>query len=273
MSGASTSTGLLVSDLVALALRQIGVGAQGTTPSSADTADGLLHLNLMLAQWQRRRWLVPALVDLTATSTGRADMFVGPGMDFNTAQRPGKIETAFARYFGNGMGPADFSAADFSELDFQTNNLDKSALAIDYPLTIIESREDYSAISIKNLRTWPTALFYSPEYPNGRVNIWPIPAVDLWEIHLVCAQILSPTLALTDPIALAPEYADAIMWNLAARLAPSYGQEASPTVASLARGALQTIRNSNWQGPTLSLPEGLVGGYRRGYGFNIFAGY
>lgn len=56
------------------------------------------------------------------------------------------------------------------------------------------------------------------------------------------------------PINLPPEYWDAIMWSLAARMAPSYGQEASQTVLSAAKAALNTIRSANQQIPTLGMP-------------------
>ncbi|GBR55603.1 hypothetical protein AA106555_2060 [Neokomagataea thailandica NBRC 106555] len=45
------------------------------------------------------------------------------------------------------------------------------------------------------------------------------------------------------------------MWSLAARLAPSYGQEASATVTALAKASLSTIRAANSQTPTLSMPS------------------
>ena len=271
MSGASSTpaANYTVSGLIGLALRQLGVGAQGTVPQAADLSDGVLHLNLMLAQWQRRRWLVPTLVDLVAVSTGFVDLFVGPGRDFDTSQRPDRIEVAFARYLGTGTGVADFGIADFDQSDFETNGLDAPGLAIDYPLTVIESREDYSAISIKNLRTFPYAAFYAPEYPVGRLNVWPIPAAGKWEIHLVCKQVLSGTLALTDILPLPPEFWDAIMWKLAARMAPSYGQEASPTVAVMARAALDTIRTANVAIPSLSLPSAVM----RPYGSSIPGAY
>lgn len=44
------------------------------------------------------------------------------------------------------------------------------------------------------------------------------------------------------------------MWSLAARMAPSYGQEASPTVIAAAKAALSTIRSANMQVPTLGMP-------------------
>lgn len=84
MVGATTNpeniSGYLVSDLINLSLRQIGIGAMGTTPSDEDISDGVMHLNMMLAQWQRKRWMVPCLIDLAFPVTESKSIFyIGPG--------------------------------------------------------------------------------------------------------------------------------------------------------------------------------------------------
>lgn len=260
-NGTPDSNGYLASDLINLALRQIGIGAMGTTASDADILDGVMHLNMMLAQWQRRRWMVPNLTDLFCISTGKSTYNVGPGQDFDIDVRPDKIEAAYARLLVNGATASvvgEFSGGDFSS-DFQigSNGLDSGGQPIDYPLHIISSYEDYAAIGLKGLRTWPSYAFYNPSYPYGQLMPWPIPQAGIWELHIIVKQPLQASVKASDPINLPPEYQDAIMWSLAARMAPSYGQEVSPTVASMARAALNTIRVSNVQIPALSMPAAL----------------
>lgn len=252
----------LVSDLVGLSLRQIGVGAMGTAPSAADLSDGVMHLNMMLAQWQRKRWVVPNLVDEAFLSTGSSVYYVGPGGDLNIPLRPAQIKAAYARLL-NGAPQAtqgDFASTDFSESDFDTGTtgIDSGVQPIDYPLEQIASYEDYSGLGIKALRSWPNYFFYNPAFPLGEFRPWPIPSASIWELHLVYAAPLPSSLKVTDPIALPPEYWDAIMWTLAARLAPSYGQEPSPSVVALAKAALTTIRAANTQIPTLGMPAVLT---------------
>ena len=53
-------------------------------------------LSGLLAQWQRRRWLVWALTDTTAISTGAQSYTIGPSADFDVA-RPDRVDSAFAR--------------------------------------------------------------------------------------------------------------------------------------------------------------------------------
>lgn len=251
----------LVSDLVGLALRQIGVGAMGTVASDQDLADGVMHLNMLLAKWQQEKFIVPNLVDICVLSTGASIYYIGPGANFDVGQRPARIEAAYAR-LANGANfrtsqSGDFLALDFSQ-DFLVNDDGLVGAGpsgpLDYPLALIASYEEYSAISLKGLQTWPSALFYSPAYPYGELRFWPIPKAGLWELHLVVKQSLQSSLAAETPLSLPPEYHDLLMWTLAARLAPSYGQEASPTVVQMAKSAMSTIRSANQQIPRVQMP-------------------
>lgn len=262
MAGATDGTSdkntvYTVSDLVSLALRQIGVGAMGTTASGPDISDGVMHLNMMLGQWQRKRWLIPNLVDKFCVSTGKSVYYVGPGGDFDMPVRPAQVMAAYARLL---IGAQTSSAGDFSERDFDSSDFDTGSdgLAtgnpIDYPLAAIPSYEDYASLSLKGLKTWPNYFYYNPAFPLGEFRPWPIPPADVWEFHLIVPEVLSTRLKETESINLPPEYWDAIMWSLAARMAPSYGQEASPTVVSAAKAALSTIRSANMQIPTLGMP-------------------
>lgn len=252
------TTGYLVSDLVGMALRQIGVGAMGTTASGPDIADGVMHLNMMLGQWQRRRWLVPNLIDLFCPSSGASVYSVGPGGDFDMASRPAQVMAAYARLLTAGTTAShdgDFSSVDFNGGDFDTDSDGLSeGNPIDYPLTPIPSYEDYASLSLKGLKTWPNYYYYNPAFPSGEFRPWPIPQGGVWEFHIIVPEVLPTTLKATDAINLPPEYWDAVMWSLAARMAPSYGQEASPTVVAAAKAALSTIRAANMQVPMLGVP-------------------
>lgn len=255
-------TGYTVSDLVNMALRQIGVGAMGTTASAPDIADGVMHLNMMLAQWQRKRWLVPNLVDEAFLSTGASVYYIGPGGSVDVSVRPAQVLSAYARLL-NGAPlqiDADFANPDFADSDFVVRNtgIDGPGMPIDYSLTPIPSFEDYASLGLKGLRTWPSYYHYNPAYPYGEFRPWPIPQAEMWELHILYPQPLPSALSGDFSINLPPEYWDAIMWSLAARMAPSYGQEASPTVLGAAKAALNTIRSANQQIPTLGMPSVLT---------------
>ncbi|GAA4475563.1 hypothetical protein [Gluconacetobacter asukensis] len=263
--GVPGSTGYLVSDLVGLALRQIGVGAMGTTPGQQDISDGVMHLNMLLAKWQQQRFMVPNLVDLPLMSTGKSVYYIGPSGDFDVLNRPARLESAYVRLASSpgfqASASADFEPVQFDDSDFNVGsdglNGANGSGPLDFPLAIISSYEDYAAIGLKGLRTWPSAVYYSPAFPLGELRFFPIPVAGLWELHVIVkAQIATPVSA-TDPIALPDEYWDLLMWTLAVRLAPSYGQEVSPTVAAMAKAALQTVRSANTQIPKLQMPSSL----------------
>jgi len=257
LNGTPGASGYLVSDLISMALRQIGIGAMGTTASAPDLSDGVMHLNMMLAQWQRKRWLVPNLIDRAFMSTGKSVYYVGPGGDLDIPVRPDKVEAAYARLLN---GAPQSVSGQFSQSDFDgdflvsEDGLNAGVQPIDYGLEIIQSYEDYAGLGLKALRSWPNYAYYNPAFPMGEFRPWPISAPDIWEFHIVFKSPLPSSVALTDAINLPPEYWDAIMWTLAARMAPSYGQEASPTVVANAKAALTTIRASNTQVPTLGMP-------------------
>ncbi len=229
-----TTTG----DLITFSLRATGICGVGQTPSAEDAATGLQLLRMMLAQWQRKRWLVPSLIDLPITSTGAAFYTIGP-------VRPTQLHAAFAR----------MNAADAMPLDIQ--------------LGIIASREDYSAITLKSLSTFPAVAWLDTAWPTGRVYVWPIPPAGQFELHFVFPEALPTYTTLVDPIDLPPEYLEALMWSLCVRLQMSYGLSAKPDHVGAMRAALATIRQANLQPSVAGMPPGLPG--RRG-GSSVAAG-
>jgi hypothetical protein len=223
-------------DVIASALKKSGVLGVGQTASAEDTSDAFTDLKQMLATWQRKRWVVYSLVTASKASTGAVSYTVGPSGDFNIA-RPDRLESAFFR----------------QTVQSQPNQ-------IDYPLEIIEAREDYNLIAIKQLQTWPNFIFYDSAYPIGSVFPWPVPQSGLYEIFISVKTQLGALTSLTQTINLPPEYMAALVWNLAARLRPSYQLPPDPSVTAFAVDALNVIRNANAQVPRLHVPVELTRG-------------
>src|SRR6185369_17741452 len=103
-----------------------------------------------LSQWQRRRWLVPRLIDVYAPGNSLKSNLIGPGQYYNAA-RPDKIQFAY----------------------FKQLNAGSVANQVSYPLGIITSYEDYARVALKELNTWPSRVFYDGAFPYGNVFVTP----------------------------------------------------------------------------------------------------
>ncbi len=280
-------------DLIRLALRSTGVTGVGQSPTADDATDCLAFLTMLVAQWQRKRWLVWDLADTAVVSTGAASYTVGlatpilgpatfglfpvsyvglaPGTVWNdggtlaiipggstaiwpalvpgvisagtngafAVARPDRIESAFARLLPSGGG-----------------------LAVDFPLGIIESREDYNEIGLKGLSTFPSAVFYDSAFPVGLLYFWPIPAAGQFELHIATKASLPVYTYLTDLLNVPPEYIEAMLYSLAVRISMNYGQQPNPGHVAALRASLNTLRQANTQIATLDMPAGVTG--RRG---------
>ena len=148
-------------DFITLCLREAGVTGVGQTPLSEDIQDGFTLLTRMLNRWQKKRWLVPNLYEVSAAGNSEKFNLIGPGQYYNAA-RPNLIQAAYFKQLNAGQSENDVS----------------------YPLIPINSWEDYALVALKELNTWPQYFFYDGQFPYGRVYIWPIPT-SAYEIHLV----------------------------------------------------------------------------------------
>lgn len=218
-------------DIIQLALKTANVLGVGQTASAEDTTDAFNALNMMMAQWQRRRYMVYQLVSFSLQATGQEVYTVGPGGDFDIP-RPAKIESAFFRQLSGGPLP------------------------VDYPFSILRSREDYNRISIKNLNAFPQYLFYDGGYPLGNLYPWPIPN-NQYEIFITVMQQLQQFETIADEILLPPEYKAALWWNLTLELYPMYGLPVNEVVAKKAEASMRIIEQANTQIPRLSMPTAL----------------
>lgn len=223
-------------DIIRLALKMAGVLVAGQTPSAEDVNDSLTILNSMLGGWNQNRWMVYHLVDIACPSANKQSYTVGPGADFNVT-RPDRLQFVYARLEGEGI----------------PNSLGR----IDYPLAIVEAHEEYAAISLKQLTSFPTIAFYDATFPIGTLYIWPIPN-DNFEIHILVKETLTQFTDLNQPMNLPPEYYDAILYNLAGRLMVIYRQPIDKGIVALADAALNTVRVANHRVPNLKMPHGLA---------------
>ncbi len=229
-------------DIINDSLQAAGVIGVGQIPLAENSQLALRQLNRMIAQWNRKRWLVYHLVDTAFTATGAVSYTVGTGGNFNIA-RPDRIEYAY-----------------FRGLNTAVPN------QVDYPMQILESREDYSRISLKRLASFAYYCFYDSGYPLGSFYPWPLLSSQ-YEMHIVTKAVLGSLAALATTVVLPPEYEEALQWNLALRLLPLFQLPPNETVTAMAKASLETIRGANAQIARLTMPANL----RRGSTYNIYS--
>jgi hypothetical protein len=219
-------------DIITRSLRTANINGVGQTPSFEDMNDGFVTLNNMLSLWSRRRWLVYHETEVIKTSTGALSYSIGPAGDF-VVPRVDRILGAFARL---------------------TNS---SGQKVDYGLSIVQSREDYNQITMKELASFPMVVFLDSNYPAGTLYFWPVPSAS-FELHVTVLAPLTSFATLTDVVSIPPEYMEPIDYNLALRLVANYGGEPTKAMVDMARSGLATLRSANLQIPTMSMPAALA---------------
>lgn len=235
-------------EFIELALRETGVTGVGQTPLDQDINDAFTILNRMLAQWQKRRWLVPNLIDVKALGNSQQSNLIGPGAYYNIT-RPDKIQSAYFKQLGGSLSQ---------------NN-------VSYPLRPIWSYEDYAnKIQLKELNTWPSYYFYDNAFPYGNVFIWPIPT-NQYEIHLILKGPIGFTVELKDGkiSAAGTGYIDGNYLDIPFTNVSSFGTEGTADVIIIG-GIITSIVIHNPGdgykiGDVLSLDNTLMGGVGTGF--------
>jgi hypothetical protein len=195
--------------LIKSALRQIGVIATGETPTAAEMQDGLEAMRFMIRHWSAKNIMIPYMTNEAITTTGAESYTWGTGGVINTA-RPEFIVGAYV------SGERTLKVVD--QAKYRQLRVSGDGGELEY-------------------------IWYSPEYPLGKLYIWPAIAETIYVDSL---KALSDPTAITTSIVFLPEYDEAIKYNLAVRLAPEYGKSASPEVVALALSGLQSIENRNF---------------------------
>jgi len=235
-------------DLITLSLKQAGILGVGQTALAEDINDCFILLQQMVAQWNKQRWLVPALIDIHTIGNDQISNKIGAGQFWNIA-RPGQIKGAYIVQLNTGQTP------------------------ISLQCKLIFSYEEYIRIAVKGLNSLPDHCFYDGQWPLGNIYFWPVPN-NTYECHILVQQQLCWPLAigggagtgLDTPFTLPEEYQEAIFYNHSMRVSAMYQLESSGDTKALAKASLNTIRTGNTQVPKLQMPAGL----RRGKAFNIF---
>ena len=197
--------------LIKGALRLCGV----RIPTTDELDESLEALNQMLNLWNAERIMVYAVTKESFTIPLSGSCTIGTGGTLDTA-RPQKLLDAYIR---------------------DTDNTD-------WPVDVGMTQDEYNSIADKTETGRPTKIYYSSEYPLGKIyfNLVPEEAetfiLDSWKQITEFA-----TLATT--ITLPKEYEKALRFNLALDLAPEHGVVLDKTVIQQAVLGKTMIENFN----------------------------
>ncbi len=205
------STGL---DIIKAAFRKAGINQVGETPSSDEANDALADLNSMLSSWSADlRPVFSQKHDLYELTPGQAKYTIGPTGDFVQA-RPNSVVTAQIVLQGN----------------------------LNYPLKLI-TPQDYEQINLKTLQGIPQVLAVNPTLPNYELYLYYVPqAAYFLNINTL---ISLDNQTLNGEFDFPPGYEEAVVYNLAIKIAPDYGQTPMQSVIQTAINSKAVIMREN----------------------------
>lgn len=206
------------SDYITGALRLLGIVHSGGSPTSAETADGLLVLNEFIDSLSGSRLILHSTQTQTFTWTaGNASRTLGATGNF-VGTRPIQID------------PSTYVVD-------TTNN-------ITIPIEFIDENR-YGAIQDKSLATnYPNCVWVNMTMPNITLTVYPVPTVDLQWNFVSPVPLTQPALSSTT-ITVPPIYARFFRYNLAVCLSSEFGIEAPPTVQRIAASTSRAIKRMN----------------------------
>lgn len=209
-------------DLIAGALRLVGIIGDGETPSTDQSNNALFTLNEMLDSWNADGLMIYNTQFYECFVTSSITYTVGPSADLNIPIRPSRIRGAWI-----------------------TQNASTSP--IDIPMMIISSN-DYGNIRSKtSTSTIPAYIYMDGTWPTATVYLWPAPEGGDTKLKVSFDVPLTSTVATGDTENLPPAYRQAIRFNLACLIAAEYGREASPTTKDFAYRSKYIIAQNNQQ--------------------------
>lgn len=201
----------------------------GETPSANDAQFARTRLNRLLSQWRIRSLMIPVIArerfDLVADQGGPDDPYtIGDGGDFDTARPPTQTSIRSANLILTATDPE-----------------------VRVPLGIYTD-DAYHANQIPGMSSaQPTALYYNPTYADGfgSIFLWPVPDGATNDLELFLAKPLVSFDNLTTSYDLPDGADDALVYQLALRLAGPYGRTVSDDDQKIARTSLDAFMRSN----------------------------
>lgn len=225
-STALTGTGVTTAlTLIVDSFEELSVFQPGESVPDADAQTGLRYLNRLIGSWNQQSLTVPAESrEVFSLVANQGTYTVGSGGDLDTTRPPNQQSVLGASLILTASNPT-----------------------IEIPLTLLTD-DAYQGLTPKGLTSGqPIACYYSPTFSSlfGTLILWPIPDTAANTLALYLSKPLTAFADLTTTYAFPPGYEEALVLNLARRLAKPYGREFDPDLKERADQALTVIKRAN----------------------------
>ena len=199
-------------DIITRACRLLGVVRKTESLGADEAADGLVALNGMIASWSNTTLSIHGLTWESFSLSAASVYTIGSGQTINTVL-PMKISAA-AINIGS----------------------------VDYPLTVLTDQQYQQDISFKSIASnIPDYITYDNGYLIGKIRFYPQLGTAA-TLKLQSEKVITAFASLAATVDLPPGTDDALVFNLALRLAPEYEIEPSKLVYKGAMESLAMIR-------------------------------
>ena len=207
------------------ALRKAGVtlGPQ-RIPSVAQYQDAIDELNRLIGSLNCDRFFIYSIADYIFPLTGQKTYTIGVSPD--------------------PFSPADFDAPRPQAIDRANIITNQGATPLRYPLAIVTDLQ-WARVTMQDLpHTIPQVLYNDRAYPLSTLYLYgqPVPG---YELELYVWQLVAGFLTPADVVMLPPGYEDALVLNLAVRLAPHFQRVIPDDVRLQARDSLMRLESIN----------------------------
>lgn len=249
--GGGTPSGAIIqagSGLIYPALRKAGVtlGPQ-RIPSPAQFQDGLDELNRLIGSLNCDRLNIYSVARYEFTLSG-------------------------AKIYTMGRDPSGIATADFAgpwPIAIDRANVIYSVPEIRRPVAILTDLQ-WARIRVQDIpNTIPEALYNDRAYPLANIYMYGQPQPG-YSLELYIWQAVPTFQTIDDAVLLPPGYEDALVLNLAVRLAPHFQRTVDQDVRNNAQKALMRIESLNAPRPTLDVGFGCNRGYMNVYSGEIY---
>lgn len=210
-----------VRELIQEALSEIGVMDPTMSLDDSQANNALRSLNRMLDSWSNDDFFVytenRSVIPLT---NGVQSYTLGTGGTINM-DRPVVISRASILLTGTTPSP-------------------------EIPIRILNTQE-WQDVCVKTVQGGsPTSLYITGDFPLQNLIFWPVPNITCSFVMYYWG-MLNQFASVNDDVVLPKGYEDAIVYNLAVRLCPTYGRQPSQLTVANASTARHRLRETNFE--------------------------